>query len=132
MVKQQGVVERDRLLRSLKGRRFERIRFPGADAVVVRVPDDAAIPPPSVLDMLNRKRPMRIFPVGDGAHLVKWLHIGDETLPEGHSLEAGGWDHLHCSACNRHILAGRTFWQTAFGSCFHLCPYCYRRLHQLR
>jgi hypothetical protein len=69
--------------------------------------------------------------VEGGVHLVKWPHTGGGPLPEAHWLEPGGWDHEHCDGCNRHILVGRTFWQTAAGSCFWLCPYCYRQLRQL-
>ena len=73
---------------------------------------------------------MRLYPV-EGAHVVKWPHTGG-PVPKGCTVEPGGWDHEHCDRCNRHILIGRTFWQTASGSCFWLCPYCYRRLRQLQ
>ena len=124
-----GSDERTRLLRRLRRRRFDRIRFRGLDAVVIRVPDDAAAPPPAVAARHAEQGPMRLYPV-EGAHLVKWPHAGG-PVPEGCTVEPGGWDHEHCDVCNRHINAGRTFWQTARGSCFWLCPYCYRSLRQL-
>jgi hypothetical protein len=125
-----GSDERMRLLRRLRDRRFDRIRFRGLDAVVIRVPDDAADPPPAVRDRVASRQPMRLYPVA-GAHLVKWPHAGG-PVPEGCTIEPGGWDHEHCDGCNRHINVGGTFWQTARGSCFWLCPYCYRRLRQLQ
>ena len=128
----EGSHERTRLLRRLRGRQFERIRLDGLDAVVLRVPDDAADPPAAVQELVKRRCPFRLYPVEGGAHLVKWPHTGEAVMPEGHYLEPGGWDHEHCDGCNRHILIGRTFWQTTKGSCFWLCPYCYRRLRQLQ
>jgi hypothetical protein len=124
-----GSDQRTRLLRRLRGRRFERIRFPGWDAVVLRVPDDVTAPPPVVRDLVARRQPMRLYPVA-GAHLVKWPYAGG-AVPEGCTVEPGGWDHLHCDGCNRHIKAGRTLWQTARGRAVWLCPYCYRRVRQL-
>src|SRR5262249_46588789 len=83
----------------------------GLDAVVIRVPNDAAEPPPAVAARHAERGPMRLYPV-EGAHLVKWPHTGGPT-PEGCTVEPGGWDHEHCDGCNRHINVGRTFWQTA-------------------
>jgi hypothetical protein len=123
--------KRGQLLQRLRGQRFERIRFPGLDAVVVRVPGGTTSPPPFVQELVERRQPFRIYPVEGGAHLVKWARTGSKSLPEGHFIEPGGWDHEHCDGCDRHILTGRTFWQTASGPCFWLCPYCYRRLRQL-
>lgn len=122
--------ERLRVLRRLRRRRFDRIRFRGLDAVVIRVSDDAAALPPAVAARHAEGGPMRLYPV-DGAHLIKWPHTGG-PVPDGCAVEPGGWDHEHCDGCNRHINAGRTFWQTARGSCFWLCPYCYRRLGQFQ
>jgi len=73
----------------------------------------------------------RWYPLKDGTHLVKWPYPGGAP-PRGARIERGRWDHEHCAACNRHIVPGRTFWQTARGSCFWLCPYCHRRLRTLR
>jgi hypothetical protein len=125
-----GDGQRLRLLRRLRGRQFHRIRFRALDAVVIRVPDDAAAPPPAVREAFEQRQLMRFYPVEGGAHLVKWPHAGG-VIPEDCTVEPGGWDHEHCSGCNRHINVGGTFWQTARGSCFWLCPYCYRRLRQL-
>jgi hypothetical protein len=90
-----------------------------------------ALPPPSVRARIERRRPLRLYPTKGGARLVKWPHTG-EALPEGHWLEPGGWDHEHCDGCDRHIEVAGTFWQTARGSCFWLCPYCHHRLRQLK
>jgi hypothetical protein len=130
VAKGRGGDERTRLLRRLRRRRFDRIRFRGLDAVV-RVSNSAPLPT-SVQARIEQGQPSRWYSVEGDAHLVKWPHTNEVTLPEGHALESGGWDHEHCDGCNRHILVGRTFWQTASGSCFWLCAYCYRRLRQLQ
>jgi len=119
--------ERDRLLRRLRGRRFDRIRFRPLDAVVLRVPDDSGDWPPAIRG--RGTGPMRLYPVA-GAHLVKWPHLGG-AVPEDCTVEPDGWDHEHCDGCDRSINAGRTFWQTARGACFWLCPYCFRRRRRL-
>lgn len=124
--------KRDQLLERLRGEQFDQIRLRARDAVVVRVPDDADEAPPFLDELIARRQPFRMFPVEGNAHLIKWPHSEKDTLPEGHSIETGGWDHEHCDGCNRHIDAGRTFWQTVSDPCFWLCPYCYRRLQQLR
>jgi hypothetical protein len=121
--------ERDRVLQSVCGRRFDPIPYQGLDAVVIRVPDDAAEPPPAVRERHARRLPWRFYPV-EGAHLVKWPHTGGE-VPEGCTLEPGGWDHEHCDACNGHICAGESFWQTADEPCVWLCAACYRQLPPL-
>jgi len=124
--------KRTQLLRRLRRRRFDRIRFRALDAVVVRVTDSDGLPP-FIRARIANGLPSRWYPVeGGGAHLVKWPHTGEATLPEGHWIEPGGWDHEHCNGCNRHIRVGRTFWQTRVDPCLWLCPYCYRRLRQLR
>ena len=55
-----------------------------------------------------------------------------EFDPEEYELREGGWDHEHCDGWNRQLEVGQNFWQTARGSCYWLCPYCYRRLRQLQ
>jgi hypothetical protein len=130
VTKGRGEDRRARLLRRLRRRRFDRIRFRPLDAVVIRVSDSAPMPP-SVQERFDSGQPSRWYPAEGGTHLVKWPHAGG-ALPEGHWLEPGGWDHEHCSGCDRHIRPGRTFWQTAAGTCYWLCPYCYRRLRQLQ
>lgn len=95
---------------------------------MVRVPESAALP--RRVRALIGATDCRWYPVGNGAHLVKWPHPGG-ALPAGVSIERGGWDHEHCSCCERRIEAGRTFWQTRRGSCFWLCPSCYRRVRRL-
>ena len=123
------VEERDRVLRGLHGRCFERIPFLGYDAVVIRVPNDATEPPPAVRDRQTSRQPFRLYPV-EGAHLVKWLYTGGD-VPDGCTVEPGGWDHEHCDACNGHINAGQPFQQTTDEPCTWLCEECYRQLQQL-
>jgi hypothetical protein len=114
----------------LKQRRFERIRLPIQDALVARVSD--SVPPPAAVQAkIDERVPQRWYPVEGGAYLVKWIHRGPAAAAEGFWIEAGGWNHEHCDACNRHIPVGRTLWQTVRGSIIWLCPYCYRRLLQL-
>src|SRR5262245_23630206 len=115
--------KRVQLLKRLRRKRFDRIRFRPLDAVVVLVPESTNSPPPFVHELAARRQPFRIYPIEGGAHLVKWALVGSNSLPEGHWIEAGGWDHEHCSGCNRPIFKGRTFWQTTSGPCFWLCPY---------
>jgi len=123
--------KRTRLLRRLCRRRFQRIRFRALDAVVMRLPNSALLPP-IIQARIYEGKPSRWHSAGGDIQLVKWPHTGETALPEGLWIEPGGWDHEHCDGCNRHIRVGRTFWQTAAGSCFWLCPYCYRRLRQLQ
>jgi hypothetical protein len=123
--------ERLRVLRRLRRRQFRRIRFVGLDAVVAEL-SGSSPPPPAVQAQIDRGPPMRWYPVEGGGYLFRWPHTGGEVAGEGLRIEPGGWDHEHCDGCNRTIRAGRTFWQTARGSCFWLCPYCYRRLRQLQ
>lgn len=131
MAKGRNEDRRTRFLRRLRGLPFDRIRFRPLDAVVTRLRESARIPP-AIQARIENGQPSRWYAVKGGAHLVKWPHIGESPLPEGHWLEPGGWDHEHCNGCDRHIRPGRTFWQTASGSCYWLCPYCYRRLRQLQ
>jgi hypothetical protein len=107
------------------------MRFLGLDAVVFRVSDTASLLP-SVQTRIEQVQNSRWYPVEGGAYLLKWPHTGEVALPEGAWLEPGGWDHEHCDGCNRSILRGATFWQTASGSCFWLCSSCYRRLRQIQ
>ncbi|TWT85405.1 hypothetical protein Pla123a_02120 [Posidoniimonas polymericola] len=116
----------DELLQSLSGRRFDQIHFRGLDAVVVRMPADADEPPQAVVDRHASQQPLRYYPV-EGGHLARWPHTGGE-VPEGCTLEEGGWNHEHCDACNGHIDAGHSFWQTADDPCVWLCDSCYEKL----
>jgi hypothetical protein len=119
---------RDRVLRRLRGRKFERIRYRAQDALVAPVP---ASGPSRGIRAAIAGADCRYYPRKDGTYVVKWPYAGGAP-PRGARIERGGWDHEHCAACERHILPGRTFWQTARGSCFWLCPYCYRALRALR
>jgi hypothetical protein len=123
------VDERTRLLSSLRRRWFVRYRFVGSDALVARVSKEGPVPP-AVQALLDERPSMRAYPV-EGAYLYKWRHSGAETSGEGFDVEVAGWDHEHCDACNRTIAVGGTAWLTERGSCFQLCPYCYRRVRQL-
>jgi hypothetical protein len=115
--------ERDRVFQSLRGRRFDCIPFRSLDAVVIRVPDDTAEPPPAIRDRHADRKPLRLYPV-DGAHLVKWPYTGGE-VPDGCTIEPGGWDHEHCDGCNGHINPVQSFWQTVDEPCTWLCSECY-------
>jgi len=121
--------ERNRLLWRLRGRRFERFRFDGCDALTTRVPEGCPVPP-AVRANLDEPQPMRGYPV-KGGYLYKWPYTDAAAPPAGFVVEAGGWDHEHCDACNRNIEVGGTAWLTERGSCFQLCPYCHRRVVQL-
>jgi len=122
--------ERKRLLRSLRRRRFERVRFNGCNALVAWVPENGPVPA-AVQVKIDERTDMRIYPV-EGGYLFKWPYLDAVGPPEGFEMEAGGWDHEHCSACNRNIEIDATAWLTTRGSFFQLCPYCYRRVVQLR
>lgn len=130
MAKERSDDERTRLLRRLRRRRFDRIRFRGLDALVAQVSDSAPVPP-AVQAKIDQGPPQRWYPIEGGGYLVRWPHTDGAAPGEGLRVEPGGWDHEHCDGCNRPIEVGRTFWQTARGSCFWLCPYCYRRVRQL-
>jgi hypothetical protein len=121
--------ERTRLLRALRRRRFERFRFVGWDALVARVPEGGPLPP-AVRAMLAGGSPMRVCPV-PGGYLYKWPRYDPVEPPEGFEVEAGGWDHEHCDACDRSIDRGGTAWLTVRGSWSQLCPYCHRQVRRL-
>lgn len=125
----EGAAARDQVLHGLRGRGFDCVPFCGLDAVVIRVPDDAPEPPPAVRDRHASQLPWRLYPV-EGAHLVKWPYTGG-AVPEGCTVEPGGWDHEHCDGCNGHINTGQSFWQTVDEPCTWLCEACYRLLQTL-
>jgi hypothetical protein len=62
--------ERTRLLRSLRRRRFERVRFHGCNALVAQVLEGGTVPP-AVQAKLGEQTEMRIYPV-EGGYLYKW------------------------------------------------------------
>ena len=119
-----------RLLWRLRRRQFDRFRFVGNDALVARVFNGSPVPP-EVQARLDEGEPSRWYPV-EGGYLIKWRYDGVEVVKEGFRVETGGWDHEHCDACHRTIPVGGTCWLTLRGSFYQLCPYCYRRLAQLR
>jgi hypothetical protein len=129
VAKKRTVDERTRLLRSLRRRQFDRFRFIGSDALVARVRESAPVPGP-VKAKIDESLPSRWYPVGDG-YLVKWQHDRSGVTSEDFSVEAGGWDHEHCDACNRTVDVGDTVWVTVRGSFYKLCPYCYRQVAQI-
>ena len=87
--------------------------------------------PPAVMALVDRTLPYRVYPLDGGEYVVKWPYRGGVVPGREFRIEPGGWDHEHCDGCNRSINVGRTFWQTARGSVYWLCPYCYRRTRQL-
>lgn len=122
--------ERDRLLRRLQWRVFDRFRLNGADALVARISESDPTPT-AVQAQINMQLPCRLYPVG-GGYLIKWRDNGEGLPSEDFWIESGGWDHEHCDACNRNIEDNGTAWLTMRGSFFQLCPYCYRRVQKLR
>lgn len=125
----EGAGRRDHVLQDLRGRRFERIPFHGLDAIVIRVPEDATEPPPAVQDRHASRQPWRILPV-EGAHHVKWPYAGGH-VPDGGTVEPGGWDHEHCDGCNGHVNAGQWFWQSVDEPCTWLCGECHQLFQRL-
>lgn len=122
--------QRMQLLRRLRWRVFDRFRFNGANALVARVSESGSTPS-AVQAEMNKQLPRRLYPV-KGGYLVKWKHEGEGVPSEDFWIESGGWDHEHCDVCNRNIEVNGTAWLTVRGSPFQLCPYCYRRVQQLR
>jgi hypothetical protein len=122
--------ERDRLLRGLRWRVFDRFRLNGADALVAHLSESDPAPT-SVQAQINMHLPCRLYPV-EGGCLVKWRDNGEGLPSADFWIEPGGWDHEHCDACDRNIEVNGTAWLTVRGSFFQLCPYCYRRVQHLR
>jgi hypothetical protein len=120
----------DALLQRLRRREFAHVRAIGADALVAFVPDGAEVPPP-VRERIHRGAEMRFYPVA-GGQMVKWPWQGDSPDPEQFRVEAGGWDHEHCAACNATIEVDAGCWITRHGSFFVLCEACHRRLNRLK
>jgi hypothetical protein len=49
-------------------------------------------------------------------------------LEEGESLEVTGWDHEHCSLCNKHIEPGDIYFFRAWeDGGYYLCIFCHER-----
>ena len=130
MVKKSRNDERSDLLRKLAGRRFLHRRFAGLDALVACLPDKKPFPP-SVQARIDEGPPNRWYPV-EGGYVVKWPHDGSHLESADFSVEAGGWDHEHCDACNRTIRVGGLAWITARAPYYALCRYCFRRLAQIQ
>src|SRR5262245_5424651 len=130
MTQKAAIAYRQRLLQSLRRRKFVRCRFVGDDALVTRV-FEATRPTAAVKAKIDEHLPCRLYPI-PGGYLIKWLYE-DSGLPSGDfAIEAGGWNHEHCDICNRTIDVGDTAWLTARGSLYHLCRYCYGRVVHLR
>ena len=119
----------DSLLHKLRRRKLSHVRAAGADALVAFVSDrDEA--PLAVRDWLDRGLEQRWFPV-EGGQLVKWPYQGQSPDPRHFRVEAGGWDHEHCSACSATIRVNQGCWITPYASFFLLCEGCYRRMKRL-
>jgi hypothetical protein len=121
--------QRDLTLRKLRRRRFRHVRAAGVDALVAFVTqgEDPSAP---VREHLARPEDQRWYPV-EGGHLVKWPYEDEPFDATYFRVEAGGWDHEHCSACNRTIAAEQSCWITERGSFFVLCDGCRRRVTNL-
>ena len=73
----------------------------------------------------------------DGQTWTKLRPIQSESeLQECETLEDSGWDHEHCSVCNKHIVPGDTYFFHAWGEGgSFLCAFCHDRfalLHCVR
>jgi hypothetical protein len=121
--------QRDALLRKLRRRKFSHMRVVGADALVAFVPNEGEVAP-AIRERLNLLGDQRLYPT-EGGHLVKWPHQGEPFDPQQFRLEAGGWDHEHCSVCNAAINVNEACWITERGSFVVLCTACQRRLARL-
>ena len=65
----------------------------------------------------------------DGNNWRKMRPIQEESeLLEGETLVAAGWDHEHCSICNKHIVPVNKYFFKAWGDGgSFLCEYCHGR-----
>jgi hypothetical protein len=65
----------------------------------------------------------------DGQFWRRTRAIDDPSqLEDGESLVEGGWDHEHCSLCNKHITPGYTYFFRAWGEGgSFLCVFCHDR-----
>jgi hypothetical protein len=118
------------MLRKLRRRKFSHVRVAGADALLAFVPNEGEVAP-AVRERLNLPCDQRWYPT-DAGHLVKWSHQGEPFDSQEFRLEAGGWDHEHCSVCNDTIRVNEECWITERGSFVVLCRACHRRLARLR
>ncbi len=68
-----------------------------------------------------------------------WTHLrpikSEIELQDGETLEVSGWDHEHCSVCNKHIIPGDAYFFRAWGEGgSFLCVFCHGRFavrHQI-
>ena len=117
-------------LRKLRKRKFTRTRVPSTDALVALLPNSG--PVSSEIQMRkDSASDMRLYPVADG-YEIKWPYDGSSFNHELFHVEAGGWDHEHCTVCNASISAKKVCWITQRGSFVILCGGCYRRLSRLQ
>jgi hypothetical protein len=64
-----------------------------------------------------------------GERWIRQRPITDASeLQEGESLENNGWNHEHCSVCNKHIRPGHRYFSHPFmEGKFFLCEFCHDR-----
>lgn len=101
--------------------------FPGADAAVVFVADDAA-PPQVITEILARSFQQRWYPVEGGHHAKIPYHFaaGHEDLFE---REPKGWNHEHCDFCDAPIAVGEPSWTSPSNrGVFIFCKECYTKV----
>lgn len=101
--------------------------FPGTDAAMVFVADDAA-PPPVIKEVLARSRQQRWYPVTGGHQAKIPFHFvaGHEELFE---REPKGWNHEHCDFCDASIDVGELCWTApSKHGVFVFCKACYEKL----
>jgi len=85
MPSKQPATYRNHLLRELRRRRFDRYRFVGTDALVMRAPKEGSLP--ARIRVLKQTSDYRLYPKGRGC-LIKWKYYKG-PISDGCWLEAG-------------------------------------------
>lgn len=114
-------------------------RLEEGDEVLYLLPSEFQPPIASLLLDINETWESHKFTIGLAAALPfvndqgeRWIRqrqIADASeLQEGETLASGGWNHEHCSVCNKHIYPGHTYFSHAFmEGRFFLCEFCHNR-----
>jgi hypothetical protein len=105
-----------------RGLDFMESRIPVLDGLTAFVADGSA-PSPEVATELARHGQSRWYPV-PGGHKVMVPREWDSYDSEHFAVEAGAWDHDHCSRCGDTIQAMTLFWVTRSGPYVALCVDC--------
>jgi hypothetical protein len=106
---------------------FRQVRFTAMDAVVVFVPQGEE-PPAVVKEAIDEVDAARWYPVSGGFNVKFPLPDGiDRTI---FSIEAGGWNHIHCELCNRDIRDSTSYWRSETAKVACICEPCYAELQK--